>query len=308
LSVPVVEVPKYKLPNYVVLRTWTEIYEWLCKHLNSSIWVRQVVEYFEVAETKFVQKEYLKEGALTTFSGVPFSDADDYSYLNAKRVLKLAMEELRNRKDLVQQLGIDPKAQGRGMIKGKGGSSVWDFLRLKDSMHEKDFTKYPHFNFGIDRDKVFVFTVIPHRIKSVLRRNIVDIGEIEFNDLIEKTSKNIMKAIKKEKGASPIALVMQRRYPTQSSPAIVDARLEYDLRTAFNLDKKMKLPVKHQPQWIKATYESLSHKKSNLQVSFGAYFPYKYCKVHQSKIILTYIANIWIACKPLLDAMIKGKF
>jgi len=60
-----VEVPKYKLPNYVVSRTWTEIYEWLHKHLNSSIWVRQVVEYFEVAETKFVQKKYLKEGALT---------------------------------------------------------------------------------------------------------------------------------------------------------------------------------------------------------------------------------------------------
>lgn len=63
----------------------------------------------------------LKEGMLTVFSGVPFDERQPYNYPEAKRVLKLARDELRNRKDLVRQLDVNPTGEGRGAIAGTTG-------------------------------------------------------------------------------------------------------------------------------------------------------------------------------------------
>ena len=87
-------------------------------------------------------------GALTRFSGVPFSDDHPYTYLEAKRILRLVFIELRDRKDLREELQIDPSAPGRGSITGSKGRLVWDFLGLRGDA-DKAFTSRPHLSIGI---------------------------------------------------------------------------------------------------------------------------------------------------------------
>ena len=103
-----------------MVKTWSDIYQWLIRQRHRSEWARRTVEYFEIAEVKFAEKEYLREGTLTKFSGIPFDKTNTYNYPEAKRVLKLAMDELKGRKDLIKTLRMDPKNSGRGMITGKG--------------------------------------------------------------------------------------------------------------------------------------------------------------------------------------------
>ncbi|MDZ7663005.1 hypothetical protein [Thiohalophilus sp.] len=298
--------PTRKLPDYVLFKTWSEIYTWLYKHASLSTWAAEATRYMEVAESKMVNDGYLKEGTLTVFSGIPFSNDNPYNYPEAKRLIKLAMDELRGRKSLIKQLGMNPKGIGRGAITGKDGGAVWDFLRLKGSSNEEAFTKYPHLTMGIGRDRVLAIVTVPHGIRTEFRRNIIDLEFDGFEDLMRLVNKNLVKSLRKAKGSAPWVDVVQRRYPSQRSAAIVDARVEYDLRTAFPGNTKH--PVKTQPEWLMATYDALSNKKSNLQVAVGAIFPYRSCAKTATPEILDYVEATWIACKPLIDIMVKGEY
>lgn len=100
--------PRRKLPAYVIFRKWSEIYTWLHNQANYSDWARKTARYLEVAESRWSADGYLKEGALTVFSGIPFSAENPYNYPEAKRLLNLSMTELRDRKDLVGTLGMNP--------------------------------------------------------------------------------------------------------------------------------------------------------------------------------------------------------
>ena len=296
--------PKSNLPAYVIFRRWSEIYTWLCVQSNYSHWALKTARFIEVAESKWSAEGYLKEGALTVFSGIPFSDDNPYNYPEAKRLLKLALDELGARKDLVRELGMDPQSLGRGAITGRDGVAVWDFLRLKKSNNEEPFTKYPHLTLALESDKILTIITVPHGIKTTFRKNIVNLGFEGFYELMAQVNNNLDKALNKATGAAPWVVVVQRRYPFQRASAIVDARIEYDLRTAFSSRKKQ--PVKVQQEWLKATYEALSKKRSNLQVAVGAIFPYRTCEVTRHPDMINFIANTWIACKPLLDVMLKA--
>ncbi|MFQ5644817.1 MAG: hypothetical protein ACE5FQ_14125, partial [Thiogranum sp.] len=85
---------------------------------------------------------------------------------------------------------------------------------------------------------------------------------------------------------------------------ILDAQIGFDLRTAFPGAKRN--PVKMQPQWLRAAYDGLANKQSNLQIAIGAIYPYAMCKAVKSRMILDHIANTWLSTKPILDVMIKG--
>lgn len=298
--------PKRELPGYAIFKTWSEVYTWLIKHGRQSDWAMKTAKYMEIAEYKLANEGYLKEGTLTVFSGIPFSDDEPYNYPEAKRLIKLAMEDLRSRKALVKQLGINPKGTGRGAITGKYGVGVWDFVRLKDSKNSEDFTKYPHFTVGLSRDRILVTVTIPHRITPAFRKNIVNLGYDGFERIMGKINQNMKKGLRKAKGAAPWVTVVQRRYPSQRSAPIMDATLEYDLRTAF--PGGVKQPVKTQSQWLMATFDALSNKKSNLQVAVGAIFPYRACVKTKSPEILDYVEATWLACRPLVDQTIKGSY
>jgi hypothetical protein len=147
---------------------------------------------------------------------------------------------------------------------------------------------------------------VPHGIRPVSRKHLIDLGMDGFQDMLESVNARLVRALNSAKGAAPRCIVVQRRYPSQRSAAIVDASIEYDLRTSFP-QRNMNAKVKLQPQWLQATYDALSHKHSNLQVSIGASFPYRLCPATSKPMIIDTIAKVWIACKPLLDVMQKGR-
>jgi hypothetical protein len=147
-----VSAPKKKLPDYVIFRSWREIYSWLSRQSNSSDWALRALRYMEVAERKWPAEGYLKEGTLTEFSGIRFDEANPYSYPEGKRLLKLMTSELRKHPDLKRV--IDAKAAGRKAITGKRGAAVWDFLRLKALKSDVTHTKHPHMTLSIGKEAI----------------------------------------------------------------------------------------------------------------------------------------------------------
>ena len=299
-----VSTPRHKLPDGVIYRKWSDVYQWLVSQSSDSEWASRMSEYLEVAESKLSEDGYLKEGTLTVFSGIPFTDKEPYNYPEAKRILKLAMEDLRSRKDLVRGIGMNPKGTGRGAITGRGGDGVWDFLRLKGADNNDPFTKYPHLTFSIGRQRLFIGLVMPHNMPGAFRRNIIDLGYDDFTDYMADVNSNLTRILKKANGAKPWVEVVQRRYTSQRAKPILDAQISFDLRTAFPDTKKN--PVKQQPQWLSAAYDGLANKRSNLQIAIGMIYPYATCKEIKSRSILDHIANTWLSTKPILDVMIKG--
>lgn len=298
--------PRASLPEGVVFRQWQDVYSWLSKQARKSEWAMKVARYLEVAESRWPEEGYLKEGTLTTFSGIPFGVNEPYNYLEAKRVLKLAMDRLRKNKALVREVGMDPTLGGRGSITGKDDLLVWDFLRLRGANTEGAFTLYPHLTLGIHSDRLSAIVVVPHGIKPEFRRHLVGLGFDGFLELFREVNARMVKVLSSARGAAPWCEVIQRRYASQRSAAIVDAKMGFDLRTAFPQVGK-NAGVKAQPQWLWAAYDALCHKRSNLQVAIGASFPYRSCPATSKPEITDTIADVWIACKPLLDAMLKGR-
>lgn len=296
--------PRRKLIDGVIFKKWSEIYTWLNK--QGTDWALKTTRYMEIAESKWTNDDYLKEGTLTTFSGIPFTDKNPYNYPEAKRLIRLAIDGLRKRKDLKNILGIDPTGVGRGMITGKASSGVWDFLRLKDFKNEGDFTKTLHLTLSIQSDSVFAAITIPNNIKSVYRRNLLEGGYDCFREVFKKVHRNMSKKLRKVEGSMSWVGVVQRHYRTQSSPPIVDARLDFNLDTAFkdtsfsDIDR-----VKQQPVWLESAYESIAKKRhSNTQLVVGAIFPYSRCLAVHSPKILNHIASVWISCNPLIKCVI----
>ncbi len=300
----VVEKPRRVSVDDLIIREWTELYSWLRRERWSD-WALRMTAYMEVLETKLPNEGYLKEGTLTIFTGIPFGQDTPYTYSEAKRLLQLAMEELRHRKDLQRKLKIDPEKKGRPAITGKDLSSVWDYLSLAEARSAKNFTEYPHFTLSIQRDRIFVLVTIPHGIRREYRRNLLRNGREEFFNVLQKVQTNLKKALGKVEGASPWIEIIQRHYPSQRSAPIIDATLQFDLRTAFPRSGRWGKTVKVQPQWLEAVYEALSKKRANIQLAVGAIFPYARCKAVNSSEILDHMAGVWVACRPIVRTAVR---
>ena len=288
----------------VIALPWTAVYAWLLREKRRSEWAARCANYMEILESDLIEQGTLKEGAVTTFSGIPFDSENPYSYLEAKRLLKLAMDKLRGNAKLKRELRMDPIAPGRGAITGSEGVAVWDFLRLKHAKGAQSFTQYPHLTLAIERDRLLAIVTIPNSVRADFRGRLLNLGLDGFGALLSGVNTRLIKVLRGDNGAAPRVVVVQRRYMTQSSPAIYDATLEFDLRTAFPTSRgRGKRIVKAQPQWLGATFNALSKKRSNLQIAIGASFPYTRSSTVHERTILDRIATTWIACKPLLTAM-----
>jgi len=301
LAMDVVE-PKSKLPKWAKFISWSETYTWLKSQSKQSDWANKVANYLEVAESRFTEDNYLKEGTLTTFAGIPFGDDYPYNYPEAKRVLKLAIQELRKDKRLDKQLGIDLLAPGRSAITGKSYSAVWDYLSLKQSKSAKAHTEFPHFTVAIRDDCVFVLVTMPHGIKSEFRRNLLNHGYDHFEKVFSKVAAGFEKICNRIEGVYSKVEIVQRHYKSQRSTPNIDATLSYDLRTAFPGKNER---IKKQPIWHKSAFELLENKKANTQLAVGLVFNYTTCEELQSPKILKAIADTWIACKPFVDSMLN---
>ena len=300
----VTERPQRQLLDGTRVIEWTELYSWLRREREST-WARHLTEYMEILEGKLVAEGYLKEGTLTVFSGIPFGKDYPYNYREAKRVLKLAMEKLRNRSDLQRKLGMDPEGEGRPAITGQDGTSVWDFLPLIQARSEASFTNCPHLTLSVQRDRIFALVTVPNGIKREYRHNLRRDGKEGFFYLVEQVQRNLEKSFRRVDGATPWMEILQRHYPSQRSEPIVDARLQFDLRTASQRPKGSRKEVKTQPQWLDAVYRALSSKRSNLQLAVDTIFLYSRCKAVNSSEILDHVANAWLACRPLIRAAVR---
>jgi hypothetical protein len=282
--------------------SWSSIYEWLLANKNNSKWAGLAASYFEIAERKFTETGYLKEGNLTVFTGIPFSDENPYNYAEAKRLIKLVMTDIRKDKDFCRDAKIDPKLEGRGAITGSKGRAVWDYLSLKGSGGEVSHTGYPHFTLGINQDGIHTAITIPNSIRSNFRKNIKDMGYDQFEKIVAEVLKNMAPLMKKDIGFTPWCVAVQRHYPSQRSTPILDAKLEFDMRTAFSSDDAK---VKTQQQWLKTAYDTYCTKRSNYQLQIGSNLHYSRSKLASSKEVLTLIQGTWKACRPFIDEIVR---
>lgn len=301
----VVDAPTRKPPTWVTVREWRAVYSWLTNEAQRSDdvnWAAIAAEYVEVAEMRGSADDYLKSGTLTSFAGIPFNDENPYTYLQGKRVLELLRRELLKDRRLVREVGLDPTSKGRGAITGRDDNLVWDYISLKSARGTNTFTQRPHLTIGVHDTHLSAAVTIPNGIASRLRSKMLGQSYEEFEALIVKVTRNLAKVMTAARGSSPVVVVVQRRYPTQRSKAIIDSQLRFDPRTALPGTARARGGVKAQPEWLRMTYDVLRGRRSNLQLQVAVQFPYAACKVVHERRIADLVADVWIACKPLIRA------
>lgn len=285
-----------RVPRDTIGRTWPGLYEWLGRTGGRREWPERLRSYLRAAEVRWAHEEYLTEGTLTMFDGFPFSSENPYSYGEGKRLLKLAMAQLRKDRSL-RALGMDPTAPGRGAITGRAGDSVWDFLSLTDRPKPGPFTSYPHLTLSVTASQVVAAITIPNGAIRSVRRRLADLGReglIALNAEVLRRAKRVL-----SQGARVQAYAVQRHYLGQRSSGITDARMSFDLETSL---PRRAGPVKRQREWVTLFAELLRRKRSNIQFGYEVHLPWG-TKGIDSRQSLRLIAESWGAMKPLLDAV-----
>jgi hypothetical protein len=144
---------------------------------------------------------------------------------------------------------------------------------------------------------------IPHAVNRAVRRTLTDLGENGFQLLMAKVVKNLKPLLRKCPGATPRFRGVQRRYPSQRAAPFIDARIDFDLRTAVPRAG----PPKIQPQWLTAAYNSFVNKQgSNYQIQIGVLFSYDRYPELRNANALDLVAAAWLACKPVVDLARQG--
>lgn len=289
-----------RLPNIIAVKQWWEVYAWLSRRAHQSDWAKRCLEYIQVAEAKEAANEYLREGRLTVFQGIPFGQNEPYTYGQAKRLLKLLREELCKDARLSTRIGADLSAPGRPAITGQNQSGVWDFIPIRQEHRAEKHTEYPHLTLTIAREHIGVYLTVPNGMESRLRAQVLGAGEDEFESVTRQVTIDIIRSLRRVKGCVPEIIVLQRHWPSRRSLAVVDCQLRFDARTALPSASRYRGAVKSQPEWLKATYEVLSHRQSNLEFQIGCSFPYDTCPKVADSSIVGAIADVWLACALIL--------
>ena len=290
--------PHEKLPDEYQIAEWSSVYTWLQGEMPHSEWAERVAAYLEVMEARMIEKEQLKTGTLTAFSGFRFGEAGAFHYIEGKRVLRLAMDALRQRTDLPSVIGIDPELPGKKAIKGRKDDVVWDFLAFAHDANNENFTTHPHLTLGITEESVTAMATLPNNAGAA-RRHLMKRGERGFRDIVSQTLKNMRPLLLNCPGMEPRLRVWQRHWPKRSAPPLLDAAIDVDLRTHTIKDKGPKF----QPEWIDSVFTAFKNKKSNLELQIGAKFPYRTCEAIQKPEALDFVAETWIACEPYISAL-----
>lgn len=295
--------PNVKLENWKQL-TWNSVYSWAHKETKNSEWAKKLVDYFNVLENNMVEDEYLTEGSITEFTGIHFDDDNPYSYREGKRQLKLLVNKIRKNKILNDELNVDLKAKGRSGIKKEG--NLWDYLTFNTGIKQKSFTDEPHLTIAMSDEFIEADFTIPYRIKGKTKKNFYSLSWVNFKNIVHEIALNFDKSFGISEGFQPHILLGQRRYPSQSSPAIHDARLEMDIRTAFkDISSKLKPTQKQQEEWLKVVFEINNNKKSNLQFQVGGRFYFNKQSLVNDKNADQILVKSFLACKPLVKHLFR---
>lgn len=233
------------------------------------------------------------------FAGFPFGPDHPFTYLEGKRVLRLALGELRKSLALRKQLGMDPAAEGRPAITGRQEDRVWDFLSLSGASDGDTFTRHPHLTLGLGAQTVEAMVTVPNAVNSTMRSNIVRLGPDGFQELAREVLQTLAPLLlRNHPGAKPWFRGVQRRYPLQRAKPHLDAAIDFDLRTAV---PSSGLP-KSQPRWLDAAYSSFVDKRgANYQIQMGVLFRYEHCPGLRRLDAAAMVEAGWLGCKPLVD-------
>ena len=221
----------------VVRLEWRDVYAWLRRHgSESKPWAGHAADYFEIAEAKMIEDQQLKEGTLTKFSGFPFGRDRPFTYLEGKRILALARDELSKRKELIKELGMNPAVPGRPAITGRQRDNVWDFLSLAPSGDGASFTNHPHLTLNIDLRAVEAMVTVPNAVNTAMRRNLVALKEPGFQAIIKDVVAGMKPLLRDDKGATPWFRGIQRRsYAEKWVTEQVRRRISYRRLLQFRL-------------------------------------------------------------------------
>ena len=292
------------LKNWIHI-TWKQVYGWAYEEKSKSNWSNKLLDYLNVAENKMVEDEYLTEGSITEFNGIHFDNENEYSHLEAKRLLKLLMNKIKKNKTLARELNINLSGKSRGGIKKE--IVLWDYLTFNYNSKVLSFTDEPHLTIAMGQQYVEGHLTIPHRIKGETKKNFYKLTWKEFNEIIYKIALNFKKFFGNSEGFMPHLYTSQRRYPSQSSPSIQDAVLDIDIRTAFaDLSSELKPTQKKQTEWLKAVFEINQNKKSNIQFGIGGKFYFNKHTIVNNKDADQVLINAFLACKPLIKYLYEG--
>ena len=294
--------PNVRLDNWKQI-TWNQIYSWAYREIKRSEWARKLIDYFNVLENNMVESEYLREGSITEFTGVHFDSDNPYSYREGKRQLKLLMNKIKENYSLKDQLNVDI-TKGRGGIKKE--VVLWDYLTFDTGVKQKNFTDEPHLTVGMTDKFIEATFTIPYRIKGKTKKNFYSLSWKNFRNIIHEIAINYDNYFGISEGFKPQIILVQRRYPSQSSPPIRDARLDVDLRTAFKeISSKLKPTQKQQEEWLKLVYDINNNKKSNLQFQIGGRFYFNKHSLVDGKDADQVLVKSFLACKPLIKHLFK---
>ncbi|MBK6005948.1 hypothetical protein JJB11_07555 [Ramlibacter ginsenosidimutans] len=273
---------------------WTEVYEW-AKALARDPWAEKLVSYLEVVEKKLVDEEKGLNGALTTFTGIPFSAEEPYSYMEAKRLLRLLMDGLRDRSDLHRVLGVNLRRKGRGSIKGKVSFSVWDMLPLAGD--DENFTRAPHLTVGIRSTEAVAQLTIPDRVSQPTRRLLIGADVTDFEAGLNEFVRSVRRVLQRDSGAKPYVEVVQRHWPRgRAAPSTYDAEIVFDPRTIRGDGK-----IIQQFEWIQAAFDAMQSRKANLQLAVGVRFPYETSSVVGTSTFADTVAEVFSATSTFLS-------
>jgi hypothetical protein len=288
-----------RLPPRAAVLHWQDIYSWLTRESPASPWAQRVAAFLEIEEVRMAEREGSFDGSMTRFTGFPFGPDRPYEYGEAKRVLGLAMLELRKRRDLKRQLDMDPDGEGRPAITGRGAPGVWDFLSIRKARKARPFTAYPHLTLALETDRAFAHVTLPNGMSPPLRKQLRSLSFNDFAAILANIERRLRPVARAAKGAAPWFVGVQRRYATQNAIPIIDARLEFDLRTLDPKSIRGRDRVKSQPALAQAAYEALQNRGPNYQMAVGLIMPYRTCRASRQPKVLDLVARTWIGCKPI---------
>jgi len=282
-----------KIKNTTIIE-WRELYSWFRTKRKKSSWASYFSEYLESFESKKLANNYNIRGTLTMFDGFHFDDDNPFQYGEAKRLLRLLGEELRQYEQL-DALGVDLYSPGRGMITGSQGGVVWDYLRFKGAPGDGR-SKWPHLTYAVKPNGLGAMLNFPNHLSGGLKSLFSTIGQDQLHLVFKQVEKQLRPIIRRVKGSAPFFEVIQRHYPSRTAQPIVDGHINADLRTLSD----GKSAVKSQPEWLESGYQLIANKRSNLQFGISMRFPYE-SKIVQSPGIAKEFVNAWVAMKPLID-------
>lgn len=296
------ELPRFVDGQRIFYKAWRDIYCWLCGQAQDSQWADKLREYFEIWEVKMAEN-YLKKETITRFAGIPFSIDNPYRYGEAKRVMGLLIDEVKKDRGFVKKMGIDVGLPGRPAKTGKDALYIWDFLRVKESRGESDFTAYPHLTFSIQNDKTRIQVTVPHRAKKMIWDRISSLDNSQMEKVIGAVLVGARPLMQMERGAKPYIHLTQRHYLSQKSLPVQDADLWFDLRTVVKGDNK----EKYQPEWLAACCSAMRSRRSNIQLGIGFDFPIRSCASLRSEKAVEVVKRSFYAMAPFLNVLLDRK-